>query len=150
MESGRNWRDDEPVEGSPDLAGQRYPRSARIRRGPEIIRLHRAGLRRRRGPLDLFVDREGNPASATGVSPGPRLGIVVPRHRHSIVERNRLRRRLREIGRRDLLPGLRDCGAGYDVLVRARPEAYTATFAELRRVLVRFTEELCSGELPSV
>ncbi len=150
MEPGTSWRDGDSDEGPRNPGTQRFPRSARIRRGPEIIRLHRSGLRRRRGPLDLFVARDASMAAAPGVPSGPRLGIVVPRHRHSVVERNLLRRRLREIGRRDLLPGLRNCGAGYDVLVRARPEAYTATFAELRRVLVRFTEELCSGELPSV
>jgi ribonuclease P protein component len=77
--------------------------------------------------------------------PLPRYGVVVPKHRHTIVERNLLRRRLREIGRRDVLPALRACPASFDVLVRARPEAYSATFAELRNALVRFTEELCSG-----
>jgi ribonuclease P protein component len=82
-------------------------------------------------------------------APGPRLGIVVPRHRHDAVTRNRLKRRLREIGRRDVLPALRACGSSSRLLVRARPEAYKATHAELRETLVRFTEELCSGALSS-
>ena len=57
----------------------------------------------------------------------PRVGIVVPKHKHKIVERNRVKRRLRELVRSKLLPGLRDL----DVLVRAKPEAYDSSFAQL-------------------
>jgi ribonuclease P protein component len=57
----------------------------------------------------------------------PRVGIVVPKHRHNIVERNRVKRRLRELVRVKLLPGLQ----GLDVLVRAKPEAYESSFAQL-------------------
>jgi ribonuclease P protein component len=141
---------DRPLDGEETPAGptgagfdrERLPRKARIRRSTEIVGLHRSGTRRRRGPLDILVAE----------SPGefPRFGAVVPKHRHTIVERNRLRRRLREIGRREVLPGLRACGSRVDILVRARPEAYAASFAELRHALVRFTEELCSGVSHSV
>ena len=41
----------------------------------------------------------------------PRVGIVVPRHQHSAVDRNRLKRRLRELVRLELLPALRDAAA---------------------------------------
>jgi ribonuclease P protein component len=56
-----------------------------------------------------------------------RAGIVVPKHRHKIVERNRVKRRLRELVRIKLLPGLE----GIDVLIRAKPEAYDSSFAQL-------------------
>jgi ribonuclease P protein component len=75
----------------------------------------------------------------------PRWGVVVPKHKHTIVERNRVKRRLREIGRTEVLPRLTTAERPLDVLVRARPEAYDASFAELRDDLVRLTEELCSG-----
>jgi ribonuclease P protein component len=87
--------------------------------------------------LDAFV-------SASPVA-RPRWGVVVPKHKHTIVERNRVKRRLREIGRTEVLPRLTAAGRPLDVLVRARPEAYDASFAELRDDLVRLTEELCSG-----
>lgn len=74
----------------------------------------------------------------------PRLGVVVPKHRQKVVSRNRLKRRLREIGRTLVLPGLRAAGAPLDVLIRARPEAYAASFAELREGLAQVMEELCS------
>lgn len=121
---------------------QRFPPRARIRRGVEIIEMHRKGRRFSAGALDVLV-RPGDEAF-------PRLGIVVPRHRHSAVERNRLRRRLREIGRRELLPGLIACGVHPRILIRARPQAYDVSFSELRESLARFTEVLCSGKLPSV
>ena len=58
----------------------------------------------------------------------PRVGLIVPRHKHSAVDRNRLRRRLREIIRVELLPAV---GRG-DALIRAKSEAYEISFAALR------------------
>ena len=58
----------------------------------------------------------------------PRVGIIVPRHGHNAVERNRLKRRLREIVRQDLLP----TEHGVDLIVRAAPAAYSVPFTELR------------------
>ena len=63
----------------------------------------------------------------------PRIGLVVPKYKRTGVERNRLKRRLREVARTRLLPRLPSA----DVVVRARPEAYAATFDEIRRELER-------------
>lgn len=57
----------------------------------------------------------------------PRIGVVVPKHGRTIVDRNRTKRRLREIVRLRLLPVVE----GVDVLLRAEPQAYTATFDQL-------------------
>jgi ribonuclease P protein component len=56
---------------------------------------------------------------------------VVPRHQHSAVDRNRLKRRLREIVRVELLPALRAQPA-VDVAIRARHQAYAAELDSLR------------------
>lgn len=64
----------------------------------------------------------------------PRLGLIVPRYQSTAVARNRLRRRLREIWRRDL----QDTLPAWDTVVRARREAYSASFAALRGQLVRW------------
>lgn len=69
---------------------------------------------------------------------------MVPKHRHVVVERNRLKRRLREVGRRQLLPRLAEAGLAADLLIRARPEAYEATFQELQEQVVELAETLCS------
>lgn len=60
-----------------------------------------------------------------------RIGIIVPKHKHSVVERNRVKRRLRELARTELVPAMRRQTA-YDVAIRARAEAYRATFDALR------------------
>ena len=83
------------------------------------------GKRRRTDHLDLFTR-----PSPVGCS---RLAVIVPRHRQTAVLRNLLRRRLREIGRRQVLPAL---AAPTDVAVRAKPSAYEASFETLRRELV--------------
>lgn len=62
----------------------------------------------------------------------PRIGLVVPLHRHSAVDRNRLKRRLRELVRVELLPALREQATSSDVAFRARREAYGASFEALR------------------
>jgi ribonuclease P protein component len=71
-----------------------------------------------------------------------RLGVIVPKHGRRIVERNLLKRRLREIGRRRLLPELERRGVAVDVLVRARRAAYDVGFEELSAELENATEEL--------
>ena len=62
----------------------------------------------------------------------PRIGFIVPKHGRSIVERNQLKRRLREIVRQNILQRI----VPVDMIVRTRPEAYSATFASLERELV--------------
>jgi len=57
-----------------------------------------------------------------------RVGIVVPKHGHRIVDRNRLRRRLSELVRTELLAHI----GRTDLLIRALPEAYRASFDALR------------------
>lgn len=52
----------------------------------------------------------------------------MPRHGQSAVNRNRLKRRLREIIRQDVLPGER----GLDIVIRTAPGAYSVPFADLR------------------
>lgn len=56
-----------------------------------------------------------------------RVGLIVPKHRQTAVARNRLKRRLRELARTQLLP----TDLPTDVVVRARPEAYRAAFDAL-------------------
>jgi ribonuclease P protein component len=65
------------------------------------------------------------------------VGIVVPKHRHGSVERNLVKRRLRELARLRLLPVV----PSGRVLLRARPEAYGASFAALARDVERAARE---------
>lgn len=64
----------------------------------------------------------------------------MPKYKHGSVERNRLKRRLREIARTGLLPPL--AAAPVDVVVRALPHAYEAGFETLRDELLRTVSRL--------
>ena len=101
-----------------------YPRRHRLTRGLDFQIVIREGKRIRTVHLDVRIL-----ASPLGIS---RIGIVVPRHRNSAVDRNRLKRRLKELARLALLPVLRGV-APTDVAIRARREAYAATFEQLER-----------------
>jgi ribonuclease P protein component len=107
------------------VTAEGLPQSSRIGRGSDLSALLTQGKRRRTDHLDLFLR-----PSPVGCS---RLAVIVPRLRHTAVERNRLRRRLREIGRRQVLPVLAE---PTDVAVRSRLGAYAATFETLRREFV--------------
>jgi len=56
-----------------------------------------------------------------------------------------LKRRLREIGRREILPRLQAEGLTLNLLIRTRREAYTAGYRELSDELAEVIEEICSG-----
>ncbi len=120
---------------------QRLPRSSRIQRSTEIRWLLRRGKRKRTANLDVFFS----------ISPfsRPRLGLIVPKHRRRIVERNRLKRRLREIARIEVLPLLRESGRNLDVLVRAKREAYGVGYATLKAEVMGVAEALCSEKFYS-
>ena len=61
---------------------------------------------------------------------------------HSIVERNKLRRRLRELARVEIIPRI----SGADLVVRALPSAYNASFAELKAEMQTLGVQLTAKE----
>ena len=64
-----------------------------------------------------------------------RIGVTVSRQVKSSVDRNRARRRLREVARTEWLgpdSPLRDVGIRYDVVLIARPAALEVAFADLK------------------
>lgn len=68
----------------------------------------------------------------------PRLGLIVPKFQFTAVARNRLRRRLKELWRRELQGGL----PAIDLLIRVKREGYKAGFGELRAALLAWREAL--------
>ena len=112
------------------------PRDARIRLGSEIRELLERGERKRTKNVDVFF--AASPASRS------RLGLIVPKHGHRIVDRNLVKRRLREIGRRAALPMLEEAGADLDLLLRARRTAYGVDYSQLENEVTTVVEALCS------
>jgi ribonuclease P protein component len=71
----------------------------------------------------------------------------VPRFKHSAVDRNRLKRRLRELARLRLLPALAGREPA-DVVIRIAPPAYAAPFAALAADVERLLRQLERVPLP--
>ena len=69
---------------------------------------------------------------------GPRVGLIIPRFKHSAVARNQVKRRLRELVRLHIL----SAEISVDVVLRIRPEAYQASFAVLTTDIWRALGEL--------
>ena len=96
-----------------------FPRSARLTRETDLESVRRTGKRMQTERLDARV--------SASLLPHPRVGVVVPKYRRNIVDRNRTKRQLRELARTRILP----TAGSIDVLIRAKPEAYGAKFDEL-------------------
>lgn len=108
------------------------PRERRITTRREIAALLRAT--RARGPaLELYR----RPAAADRA----RATCITPKHGRSGVERNRLRRRIKELMRAVLLSR----GDQHDWLVRTRPPAYDLSYAELASALEGLVAGLEAG-----
>lgn len=108
------------------------PRDRRITRRKEIAALLAA--KRARGPaLDLYWRPSAEPVA--------RAGCTTPKFGRTSVERNRLRRRLKEAIREVLLAG----SSPFDYFVRARPAAYDLSFADLRNALRELAARVDGG-----
>ena len=69
------------------------------------------------------------------------MGLIVPKFQSNAVARNRLRRRLSEIWRREIHP----LQGNRDLLIRIRKEAYGATFGELSIELTGLAQGIFGG-----
>jgi ribonuclease P protein component len=112
---------------------QGFPRDTRITRGPELQRVLKEGKRVRTRFLDVRIC-----TSPLERPPMRRIGIIVPKAKHSAVERNRLKRRLRELVRRVLLSHEQ---AG-DVVLLARGDTYRASFEMLSNDVEKISKML--------
>jgi ribonuclease P protein component len=109
---------------------------ARLTRTADLELVRREGKRVRTALLEVRV--------LASLLHHSRLGIIVPRFRHSAVERNRLKRRLRELARREWHVALAS-GAPRDVVLRAGPTAYAADFDQLAVEMQRLGARLGPG-----
>lgn len=102
-------------------ARETFSRDDRLRKRREFEECYASGVRISGRFLQVFLR----------ASPGrPRLGISVPKRTGNAAVRNRLRRRVRELFRRQRAI-FGTPGAGVDLVVNVRPPAAKASFAEL-------------------
>ena len=69
--------------------------------------------------------------------PGPRIGFTLPRALGGAVVRNRIKRRLRDVFRRNRTR----IGARWDIVLNPRRAALTAPFPEIERAFERLIEK---------
>jgi ribonuclease P protein component len=103
------------------------PSPERLTRAADLLMVRREGKRVRTPLLEVRV--------LASLLRHHRLGLVVPRHKHTAVDRNRLKRRLRELMRETWPAPMAEMAAS-DVVLYALPSAYAADFALLRSELV--------------
>ena len=94
--------------------------------------MKRAGRRLRTEHLEV--------RTVTSLLSHVRLAVIVGKHRHTVVERNRLRRRLRELARVRLIPFHTEL----DVVIRSLPTAYEASFNALTNEIDEIGRQLSS------
>ena len=103
-----------------DLRDFSFPATARVRSRTDFLKVQRSGRKVRGRCFILLAARNGLISS--------RFGITVSKKIGSAVERNRVKRKIREIQRltrREILPG-------YDVIVIARRESGGIPFEEMK------------------
>lgn len=109
----------------------------------ELQRIAREGKRIRTEHIEVRVAASPLASSSTsGGYSGLRIGLIVPRFKHSAVARNRLKRRLRELARLQVLPTQLTA----DIVIRIRPEAYSASFDQLAADVLQATQRLCQWQ----
>lgn len=99
------------------MSGQSLAAAERVRRRPEFERIYAGGARIHGQFMTLFVLANGGTR--------PRLGVAATRKLGSAVERNRAKRRAREIFRRHKVT------AGLDIVIVPRREMLDAPFSSL-------------------
>ena len=114
-------------------AGDRITKTAEIRR-----LLAARSLKERTIALEVLA--------ASSLSDRHRIGIVVPKYGKNSVQRNLVKRRLKEIARTSLLPRLKTNNKRLDVLIRAKKQAYGKGFSGLSAEAKKTLEKICSSE----
>ena len=141
---GESKRDVEPRTG----AGT-FPRSARLLRHADFERVYKLGRRHFSASMTVFYwQRQIDAGAAAGKSPavsGLRIGFTVGRALGGAVQRNRMKRRLREAVRLTRRPGV-----NADVVINPKKSLLTVGFTEVvnevSRAFVVIEQKLAARE----
>ena len=115
---------DRSVEQPAATAGAGFPRSARLLKHSDFERVYKQGRRHFSSHMTVFYLRQGE---APSPGQGARVGFTVGRMLGGAVERNRIKRRLREAVRLRR-SALKDAGA-VDVVINPKKSVLTLEFS---------------------
>jgi ribonuclease P protein component len=123
----------DPHRAAPDSGLRRQSLSAaRLRRHADYQRAYAAGRKRQSASMSWFLAPQTEPGA------GSRVGLTAGKVLGKAHERNRIKRRLREILRRhlELLP------QGFDLILHPRRAVLTAEFTKLEAEVVRILQQV--------
>jgi ribonuclease P protein component len=103
-----------------------FQKRARLLRTTDYRKVYSDGRRRNLGWLVVFTLATGNS--------GSRVGLTVPGSFGGAVERNRVKRRLREAVRKNWS----ELGDGWDIILHPRPAARSLEFGEIEDTIRKF------------
>ncbi len=105
----------------------RFPRSARLLRHADFERVYKQGRRHFSASMTVFYRQRQEPEAKGPAVQGLRIGFTVSKALGGAVQRNRMRRRLREAVRQcSPLPGV-----SVDVVINPKKALLTVDFAAL-------------------
>ena len=110
---------------------------ARLRKHADYQRAYAAARKRQSTSMSWFLAPQ-TPAKPDSILPsGPRAGLTVGKVLGKATERNRIKRRMREVLRRhvDLLP------RGFDLILHPRRNVLTMEFTQLEAEIVRILKQ---------
>ncbi len=127
------------VKAKGDASGRgvsgRYPRSTRLLRHADFERVYKEGRRHFAAHMTVFYLRRQ-------ASAGARVGYTVSRMLGGAVDRNRMKRRLREAVRLSCL----EMQTPVDIVINPKKSLLKADFAELLREVSRAFEIIQGGQ----
>jgi ribonuclease P protein component len=106
----------------------KFPKSRRLLKHADFQRVYQTGRRQFTGNMTVFFLRRE--AASAG---GPRVGLTVGKVLGGAVERNRIKRRMREAVRMSRST----CGGPVDIVFNPRKSVLTLPFAELVKEVSR-------------
>jgi ribonuclease P protein component len=122
----------------PPKKAARFPRAARLLRHADFERVYKQGRRHFSASFTVFYWPRPE-APVAGAAPGPpptaglRVGFTVGRALGGAVQRNRMKRRLREAVRMTSPPA----GVAADVVINPKKSLLTANFAAIRNEVTK-------------
>ena len=114
----------------------------RLRKHADYQRVYKTGRKRWAQQIAYFsVLREpGSPAAARSETEGTRVGLTVPKALGKAVDRNRIKRRLRELVRKSLPL---TAGLPLDIVLHPKRSVLTADSAALDREVAQIFQAVC-------
>ncbi len=121
------------MSGNVSAASSEFPKSKHLLKHADFQRVYQDGRRQFTGNMTVFFLRRTVVREGVMSASGPRVGFTVGKVLGGSVERNRIRRRMREAVR--LSP--QACEGPVDVVFNPRKSVLTLPFAELRDEVAR-------------